>query len=111
MSAWKAWERHVASILGGRRRGPQTKGDDGGGLSDVKDVPRIIADIPSMSVECKLLGAPGYMQMLAATKQAESAASDGAMPVAFVKKKYVNNSDALVVIRLEMFEKFFKPES
>jgi hypothetical protein len=99
----------VASVVGGKRRGPQTQDGDGGGLSDIKDVPSMDVHIPSMSIECKLLGAPGYMQMLAATRQAESAASDGEMPIAFIKKKYVPNSDALVVIRLEVFEEFFKP--
>ena len=106
MSAWKAWERRVASVLGGKRRGPQTS-EEGAGLSDIKDVPPITVEIPSMSVECKLLGAPGFMQILAATKQAEDAAEPGQMPIAFVKKKFTHDKDALVVIRLEVFEAFF----
>ncbi len=63
-AAWKAFERRVATIFGGRRRGADFRGPDGG-KSDV------IAE--GWSIECKLLGRPCYPDLLAAARQAELA--------------------------------------
>ena len=97
-AAWKAWERRVAAIFGGRRRGADFRGRDGG-KSDV------LAE--GWSIECKLLGRPGYADLLAAARQAELAAKPDEIPVAIVKRKHRDDADALVVMRLETFSAWF----
>ena len=97
-AAWKAWESRVARIFGGRRRGPDTRGPDGG-RSDV--VHRF------WSPEVKLLGRPGYADLLAACHQAEANRGPHQCPVAVVKRKRARDSDALVVLRLETFRDWF----
>ena len=52
--AWKAFERRIASVFGGKRRGADTS-DDRGGKTDVIH--------PFYAIECKLLGAPSFMSM------------------------------------------------
>ncbi len=59
-AAWKAFERRVARLFGGKRRGPDVGGSEGG-RSDV------IA--PGWSIEVKLLGRPGYADLLGAARQ------------------------------------------
>ena len=93
--AWKAWERTVAAIFGGTRRGADTRGPDAG-KSDVIH--------SHFSIECKLLGAPGYADLLAACRQAEANAEPGQEPIAIVKRKNKRVEDALVVYRLPVFE-------
>lgn len=97
-AAWKAFERRVARIFGGVRRGCDVRGPDGG-KSDV------IA--PGWAIECKLLSRPGYADLLAAASQAEAAAKPDEIPVAIVKKKRADDVDALVVLRLETFCEWF----
>jgi len=97
--SWKAWERVVARIFGGIRRGAYT-GSGGTGKSDV------IVD--GWSIECKLLSRPTYQQMVNACLQAEANAENPKdIPVAVVKKKYAKTGDALVIMRLEKFKEFF----
>ena len=97
-ASWKSFERRVARIFGGKRRGPDFRGANGG-KSDV------IAE--GWAVECKLLGRPTYGQMLAACKQAEGYATDGQIPVAIVKRKYRDDVDAIVCMRLDVFREWF----
>ncbi|MBT37616.1 MAG: hypothetical protein CL938_03600 [Deltaproteobacteria bacterium] len=96
--AWKAFERRVAQAVGGRRRGADTGGCDGG-RSDV------IA--PGLSVECKLLRRPGFAGVVEACRQAEAAAGDLELPVAVVKRFGARDADALVALRLEVFREWF----
>lgn len=97
--AWKAWERRVASIFGGQRRGAYT-GSKSQGKND------IIVD--GWSVEVKLLSRPTYQQMFDACKQAEANIETILdIPVAIVKKKGARDKDALVIMRLEQFREFF----
>ena len=96
--AWKQWERRVAAIFGGRRRGPDTRGPDGG-RSDVVH--------PFWAVEAKLLGRPGYADLLAACVQAEANRGPHQCPVAVVKRKRARDHDALVVLRLETSRDWF----
>src|SRR5262245_51165744 len=100
-AAWKAWERRVARVFGGRRRGADTGDAERGGRSDV------IA--PGWSIECKLLGRPGYADLLEAARQAERAAKPSEIPVAVVKKKRSEDADALVCMRLEAFLEWHGP--
>lgn len=98
--AWKAWERTVAAIFGGKRRGAYT-GANGQGKSD-------IVDVPGWSVECKLYSNPTFDTLLAAAKQAEKNCEDPSdIPVAVVKRKGGRTENALVVMRMETFREFF----
>jgi len=99
-ASWKAWERRVAALFGGSRRGAYTGGRDGG-RSDVL--------APGWSIECKLLSRPGYADLLEAARQAERAAAPTELPVAIVKRKRAEDADALVVLRLETFLAWFGP--
>ena len=96
--SWKAWVRTVARIFGGRRRGPVTRSDTSG-LGD------IIAE--GFCIEVKLLGRPSFSDLLAACYQAERNAAPLEMPVAVVKKKGANRSDALCIYRLPTFQEWF----
>jgi len=100
--AWKAWERRVAKIFGGRRRGSDTR-TGGKGKTDV------IVD--GWSIEVKLLSRPGYSDLLNAARQAEANADQPTdIPVAILKRKGDLDKHALVVMRLERFEEFFVNE-
>jgi len=100
--SWKALERRVATLFGGRRRGAYT-GSRAGGRSDV------IAR--GFSIECKLLVRPGYADCLEAARQAERAASPTELAIAVVKRKRAEDRDALVVMRLETFLAWFGPDA
>ena len=98
-AAWKAFERKIAEVLGGKRRGPDVRGDSGG-KNDIIH--------PHWSAECKLLGAPGYAQILEAAMQAErNADSEAQCPVAFVKRKGANLENTLVVMRLKTWREWY----
>ena len=97
--AWKAWERTVSRIFGGKRRGAYT-GSGGKGKTDV------IVD--GWAIEAKLLSRPTYQQMMNACLQAETNAEKPLdIPVAIVKKKHAKINDALVIMRLEKFREWF----
>ncbi len=97
-AGWKAFERRIARVFGGTRRGPDTRGPDGGKTDVVHAF---------WGIECKLLGRPSYSDLVAAAKQTEANAEPGQCPVAVVKRKRVEDRDALVVLRLEMFREWF----
>ena len=97
--AWKAFERRVAEVFGGKRRGAYT-GDGAHGKSDV------IA--PGWGIECKLYTNPDYDTLLAAARQAErNRENESEIPVGVIKRKGGKDSNALVVMRLEVFAEFF----
>ncbi len=96
--AWKAWERRLSTIFGGRRRGPDTRGSDGGKNDMIHDF---------WSLEAKLLGRPSFCDLLGAAKQAEDNADPHHCPIAIVKKKHAQDTDALVIFRLETFREWF----
>lgn len=97
--SWKAFERRVARLFpGGRRRGADTRDGDGG-KSDV------ICD--GWAPECKLLSRPSFSDLLAAARQAEHNAAELQVPVAICKRKYDEDADALVALRLETFRRWF----
>jgi len=98
---WKEFEARIAARFGGRRRGAQTSRDRCG-------LPDCI-DTPGYAIECKLLGRPGYADLVAAARQAERAADPTELPVAVVKRKRAEDRDALVVLRLETFLDWFGP--
>lgn len=92
---WKAFERRIADRLGGRRRGPDYRSEDGG-KDDVIH--------PLYSVECKVLGRPSFSDLVSAVAQAEANAPSGKMPIAIVKKKQADDRNSLVIMRLETWE-------
>ena len=97
--SWKAWERRVAKRFGGERRGADFRGRTGG-KNDII--------VEGFSVEVKLLSRPTYGDMFNACLQAEGAKEnvlDAA--VAVVKKKGARDNDALVIMRLEEFERHY----
>ena len=99
--SWKAFERRMAKLFpNGRRRGADT-GSESGGKSD------IICDW--WAPECKLLSRPNFSDLLEAARQAERNAKDSQIPVAIVKRKQDRDSNALVVMRLEVFGDWFLP--
>jgi hypothetical protein len=98
-ASWKAWERRVAKIFGGKRRGAYVS-DGKIGKND------IIVD--GWSIEVKLLKRPTYQQMFDACIQAEKNSEISSdIPIAIVKKKGVRDKNALVIMRLEQFKEFF----
>ena len=79
--AWKAFERRMAKIWGGVRRGAHTS-DGKSGKNDII--------VEGWSVECKLLSRPTYGQMFNACSQAESNMEESNdIPVAVIKKNWV----------------------
>ena len=97
-AAWKAFERRIATVFNGLRRGPVTRSDSGG-KSD------IVCD--GWSPECKLLGRPSFSDLLDAARQSERNAEDGLVPVAVIKRKRDRDCDSLVVMRLESFVEWY----
>lgn len=93
--SWKAWERRVAKMFGGQRRGADFQ-RMGLGQNDI--VKR------GWSIECKLLSRPSYSDILAAVKQAEASKEhEMDIPVAVVKRKGDRDDDALFVMRKQEF--------
>jgi len=91
--AWKQFERVMAAIYGGIRRGADFGGGPkGDGKTDVIH--------PFWAIECKLLGAPSFSAMLAACRQAEKNAEPGQCPIAVIKRKNQRVENTLVVMRL-----------
>lgn len=98
-TAWKAFERRIAAVFGGTRRGAYT-GNGRSGKSDII--------IDGWSVECKLLSKPSFQDLLNAALQAErNMESERDIPVAIVKRKRDLDANALVVLRLETFRAWF----
>jgi len=101
--AWKDFERRIARVFGGKRRGAGTS-TEGKGKTDVF--------APGWAIECKLLSRPAFADLLNAARQAEANAdSPTDIPVAILKRKGDRDANALVVIRLERFEEFFVNEA
>ncbi len=94
--SWKAFERRIAAMVGGKRRGADYRNREAGGGKD--DIVH-----PEISCECKLLSSVSWCDLLNAAKQAERNAAPGKLPVAIVKRKGSLDRDALVVMRLERF--------
>ena len=96
--AWKGFERRVATILGGKRRGAGTS-EAGEGKCDVI--------VPGMAPELALLGRPSFSDLLSKARQAEKNAQPGQLPIAIVKRKRDHDDNALVVMRLEEWTKWY----
>lgn len=98
-ASWKAFERRIAKVFGGKRRGAYVS-DGRKGKNDII--------VNGWSIECKLLKRPTYQQMMNAILQAEAAAeAETDIPIAIVKKNGVRDKNSLVIMRLERFRDFF----
>ncbi len=101
--AWKVFERRVAAIFGGQRRGAQTS-TNRRGKTDV-------IGAPGWAIECKLYKDPDYDVLLGAARQAEkNRESPTDIPIGVVKRLGGHDSNALVVMRLETFQEYFVNE-
>lgn len=98
---WKAYERRVATCFGGKRRGADFRGEDGG-KSD------IICD--GWSIEVKNWARPSFSIMLEDAKKAEERKTKPTdLSCAVIKRKGDLDADALVVFRMSEFEKRVLP--
>ena len=99
---WKQFERRIARLFGGERRGADYGGAQGGKNDCI---------VPGWSIECKLYGRPSYQVMLDAARQAEKAAEDSEIPIAVVKRNGDHDKNALVIMRLDTFVEWFRGSS
>jgi hypothetical protein len=90
MKDWKACERHVAALLGGRR--VPVSGRTRGDCPDVEH--------PTLSIECKSRKKlPAWMED--AMNQAEASAKGGRLPMVVLHQDRAPYAESLVVLRLE----------
>jgi hypothetical protein len=92
MKDWKACERRIAELLGGRR--VPVSGRTRGDCPDVEH--------PTLSIECKSRKKlPAWIED--AMNQAEASAKDGRLPVVVLHEDRAPYAESLVVVRLEDF--------
>ena len=90
MKDWKACERRVADLLGGRR--VPVSGRTRGDCPDIEH--------PTLSIECKSRKKlPAWIED--AMKQAEACAQDGQLPLMVLHQDGQRYQDALIVMRLK----------
>ena len=97
MKDWKACERRVAELLGGRR--VPVSGRTRGDCPDVEH--------PTLSIECKSRKKlPAWIED--AMKQAEASARDGRLPVVVLHQDRAPYAESLVMLRLDGFAGYLK---
>jgi len=93
---WKAFERRVAALFGGKRRGADV---DGGKTDIIKS---------GWAIEVKTRKVVSYGLVLEAINQAkENAESETDIPVAVLKRKGESVSDAIVAMNIMDFVRHF----
>jgi len=96
---WKAFERRIAKIFGGTRRGADFRGSRGG-KNDV------IAD--GYSIECKNWKRPSWTALVGDVIKAEQRREHpNDIPLAIMKRKGDEDKNSIVAMRLETFLEFF----
>jgi len=94
-TTWKSWERRVAKMFGGVRRGADYGGYSGG-KNDV-----ILA---GYSIEVKLLSNPHWGDLVGAVAQAQKAKEhDDDIPLVVIRKKGDKDTSALVIMAVSDF--------
>ncbi len=94
-STWKAWERRVATLFGGERRGPAVgNGRADSGHNDIAGTEGVF------SIEAKHGKSLGYADLLCACEQAETASVFGEVALAVVHREGDKWQNGLVVVRL-----------
>jgi len=95
-SFWKAFERYVASLFGGKRRGPDVEG----GKTDVIK--------PGWAIECKTWSRISFSDIQKAIEQArENREHEDDIPIAVLKIKGQQNKTAIVAMNIMDFKKHF----
>jgi len=98
-NTWKSVELRIAAILGGKRRGADTRSDNAGKSDIIK---------PGWSVEVKHSKKPSFGLMLEAIDQAErNRPKPDDIPIAVIHKERQEYADSLVVMRLSTFSELF----
>jgi hypothetical protein len=96
---WKACERRIAELLGGKR--VPVSGRTRGDCPDVEH--------PTLSIECKSRKKlPAWIED--AMRQAEASAKDGQLPVAVLHQDGRRYTDCLVILRLEDMANYLKKD-
>jgi hypothetical protein len=97
---WKACERNVAALLGGRRIPVSGRGRG--------DNPDIHHELFSIEVKSRKT-IPAWLED--AMRQAEASVKDGRLPVVVLHQDRTPYAENLVVLRLEDFAGYLKGES
>jgi hypothetical protein len=97
---WKACERKVAALLGGRRIPVSGRGRG--------DNPDIHHELFSIEVKSRKT-IPAWLED--AMRQAEVSVKDGRLPVVVLHQDWAPYAESLVVLRLEDFAGYLKGES
>ena len=100
MKDWKACERKVAALLGGRRIPVSGRGRG--------DNPDIHHELFSIEVKSRKT-IPAWLED--AMRQAEASVKDGRLPVVVLHQDRTPYAESLVVLRLEDFAGYLKGES
>ena len=100
MKDWKACERKVAALLGGRRIPVSGRGRG--------DNPDIHHELFSIEVKSRKT-IPAWLED--AMRQAEAFARDGRLPVVVLHQDRTPYAESLVVLRLEDFAGYLEGES
>ena len=100
MKDWKACERKVAALLGGRRIPVSGRGRG--------DNPDIHHELFSIEVKSRKT-IPAWLED--AMRQAEASVKDGRLPVAVLHQDHTPYAESLVVLRLEDFAGYLEGES
>lgn len=98
-ATWKAAERKIAEMIGGRRRGPDYRGENAGKTDIV---------LKGWAVEVKHLATPIWSRIVAAVKQASrDRGHPDDIPVAIIHKAGTPYSECLVVMDINTFVEHF----
>ena len=97
MRDWKACERRIAELLGGKR--VPVSGRTRGDCPDIEH--------SYLSIECKSRKKlPAWIED--AMKQAEASAKDGRLPMVVLHQDHTPYAESLIVLRLEDFADYLK---
>lgn len=100
---WKAFERRICLIFGGKRRGADYA-DARGGKNDC-------IECKGWSIEIKNMLRPQFKKIEEDVQKAEQRKEHpDDIPIAIMKRKRTRDKDALVCIRLEVFENQILPK-
>ncbi len=101
--SWKAVERRLCKIFGGKRRGADYVDERGMGKNDC-------VDCKGWSIEIKHMLRPQFKLIEQDVRKAEERKEHkDDIPIAIMKRKRSRDADAIVCIRLEVFEKQILP--
>lgn len=102
--AWKAVERRICRIFGGERRGADYVDRAGKGKNDC-------IECAGWSIEIKHMLRPSFGLIEEDVRKAEQRKEHpDDIPIAIMKRKRTKDKDALVCIRLEVFENQILPK-